>query len=185
MKTTKKTKTTKTKKPGNSVEIIKGLAIFVLCSLVFIPGLMRAKFGEVDRDEVAVNLQKAERFLLGKKAPLEDCKQGFYFIMESVKALLPQTDYSTECKEKFTAAHKVLKLKGIFSQQGMKLLRESYRLLNWGKAFEMPEISSISEAKKIGKKKMFLAAENLKQEKDDKTVKLLLEILLMTMTPIK
>ena len=74
----------------------------------------------------------------------------------------------------------------IFSQEGVTLLNEAYSSVNSGERFQMPEdISSIEQARDSALRKMEEARKELKQGKIGDSVRSLLEVAIIVVTPMR
>jgi hypothetical protein len=135
--------------------------------------------GDVDK-----KIQLAVDYLLNKKHRDEDCKKGFYYLLEAIVLSLPQALYPEEFNNRITKANSLFKKNGIFDPNGVQLIKQAYCSINNGKDFKMPdEILTIDQAKEYGKNMTEMSREHLKEGKVDTAVKLLLETAVMVVTP--
>jgi hypothetical protein len=124
-------------------------------------------------------------YLMEGKHPDEDCKKGFYFLLEAIVLSLPQAGYPEEFNNQITKANSLFKKNGIFDPNGVQLIKQAYCSINNSKDFKMPdEILTIHQAKEYGNNIIEKSREHLKEGKVDIAVKLLLETAVMVVTPV-
>lgn len=115
----------------------------------------------------------------------EDCKQGFYHLVNAVLELAPQTKYPAEFNQKMVKANEMFKKYSIFHDNGRRLLIEAYKSINNGKEFKFPDfLSSIDDARKYGGHLMKLSLNELEAGYPDRSVKALMECAVMVTTPV-
>ena len=155
--------------------------IFCLVSSLYLAGAVGEKKQNCNVDN---KIQLAVDYLLEAKYPDEECKKGFYFLLEAIVLSLPQAGYPEEFNNRITKANSLFKKNGIFDPNGVQLLKKAYCSINNGKDFKMPgEILTIDQAKEYGKNMTEISREHLKEGKVGTAVKLLLETAVMVVTP--
>jgi hypothetical protein len=138
-----------------------------------------------DKAEIDAKIAKAVSYLGEPGDPDSDAKMTFKSIMEAISLAAPETKFPSEFGKSIEKAKDIFKSSSIFSPEGQVYLRKSYRLINSGKAFEMPEsISSISHAVDHANAKLDAARKDLEADKTDECVRKLVEIAVMIVTPM-
>lgn len=160
---------------------------FVFAVLFFVVFLM-CLVGDVgekkQKGEVDNKIQLFVDYLIEGKHHGEDCKKGFYYLLEAIELSLPQAGYPEEFNNKITKANSLFKKNGIFDPNGVQLIKQAYCSINNGKDFKIPdEILTIDQAKEYGNNMIEMSREHLKEGKVDTAVKFLLETAVMVVTP--
>ncbi|UCH95135.1 MAG: hypothetical protein JSV88_33495 [Candidatus Aminicenantes bacterium] len=161
------------------------LSVFVVLFCMVSSLCLAGAVGEKKQNsDVDTKIQLFVDYLLEGKHPDEDCKKGFYFLLEAIVLSLPQAGYPEKFNNQITKANSLFKKNGIFDANGVQLLRKAYCSINDGKDFKIPDdISTIDQAKEYGNNMIEMSRKHLKEGKVDIAVKLLLETAVMVVTP--
>ena len=159
------------------------LFIFMVITLVVF--LCNPTVAVTDTEKIDAKIKRAADYCLDPK-PGEDCKAGFKLLVEAIEMAAPDTEFPAEFGEKMSEAKKLFDSTSVFNEEGIALLNESYLLVNSGKEFQMPDsISSIQDAVEYAHKQIDTARKNLKQGKTDECVRIIMEISIMIVTPMR
>jgi hypothetical protein len=97
----------------------------------------------------------------------------------------PYTGFCEEFISKIEKANTLFKSTSIFNEDGVAFLHEGYTAINSGKNFAMPnEISSVEDMRDYARTQVISAKNYLKAKDFDKSVKLLMEVAVMVVTPM-
>jgi len=163
---------------------------FIIVVLVSVIALLflTVLYGEMKLNEdVNAKIQVFHDTMLKENPPSDaDCKSGFNALVDAMELALPVAGYSTEFNDNITKANQLFKKNGILDPQGVRLLHTAYCSINDGKDFQFPGgISKISDVKEYLKKLTIGSRESLKQGKGNETVKDLLSVAIMVVTPVE
>jgi hypothetical protein len=138
-----------------------------------------------DIAKVDERIDLAMSHFFGQATPGADSKKGFIYLVDAIEMAAPHTDFGDDFTGKITEANALFKSTSIFNEEGVALLHEGYREINSGKDFEMPkEISSIEDARQHARKQIVSAKKYLKANDFNSSVKLLMEVAVMIVTPM-
>jgi hypothetical protein len=116
----------------------------------------------------------------------DSCITGFKLLVDAVIIAAPATGFQAEFKENMSKAKKLFNSSSVLNLEGFALLNDSYRMINSGKDFQMPgDLSNPDDVLKYASQRAEKAREHLKQGQTRECVKILLEIVIMYVTPVK
>jgi hypothetical protein len=139
----------------------------------------------VDVDKIQTKIDAAMSHFFGPATPGADAKEGFIYLIDAIEMAAPHTGFGEDFTGKIEKANTLFKSTSIFNEDGVALLHGGFSSINSGKAFEMPkEISSIDDARDYARKQVVSAKNYLKENDFDKSVKLLMEVAVMIVTPM-
>jgi hypothetical protein len=140
----------------------------------------------VDVDEIDAKIDAAMSHFFGPATPGAGSKKGFIYLIDAIEMAAPHTGFGEEFSGKIKEANTLFKSTSIFNKEGVDLLHEGYISINSGKDFEMPEeILSIEDARNYTRKQVVSAKNHLKESNFDESVKLLMEVAVMIVTPME
>jgi hypothetical protein len=139
----------------------------------------------VDVAAIDAKLRTAADYLVDPQRREGDAEKGFMLVVDAIALAVPGTTFPGELGKKIQAAKERLSNRSILDEEGTTLLRGAYHLANSGKEFQMPAgISSIEKAVGYARKQIDEARACLQQGKIDESVKLLLTVAVMIVTPM-
>lgn len=139
----------------------------------------------IDVEKIETKIDAAMSHFFGPATPGADSKKGFIYLIEAIEMAAPHTGFGEEFTGKIKEANALFKSKSIFNEEGVAFLHGGYTAINSGRTFEMPaEISNIDDARDYARKQIISAKMCLKNGDFDKSVKLLLEVAVMVVTPM-
>lgn len=107
-------------------------------------------------------------------------------LIDAVIIAAPETGFPAEFKKNMSKAKKLFNSSSVLNPEGFALLNDSYRMINSGKDFQMPaDLSNSDDTLKYASLRAEMAREHLKQGQTRECVKILLEIVIMYVTPVK
>lgn len=116
----------------------------------------------------------------------DSCITGFKLLVDAVIIAVPETGFPAEFKENMSKAKKLFNSSSVLNPQGFALLNDSYRMINSGKDFQMPaDLSNSDDVLKFASQRAEMARKHLKQGQTRECVKILLEIVILYVTPVK
>jgi hypothetical protein len=140
----------------------------------------------VEFSEVDAKIESAVDCFSGPPGPPKDGKKGFFLLMEAIELASSETDFSRDFKHKILTAKNLSGETSIFNPEGVTLLNEAYSSINSGERFQMPEdIASIEQARELVLQKVEDARKELKQGNIEDSVRSLLEVAIMVVTPMR
>ena len=140
----------------------------------------------VDVKKIDAKIDAAMSHFFGPATPGADSIIGFIYLIDAIEMAAPQTGFGENFVGKIKEANNLFKSTSIFNEDGVALLHGGFRIVNSGKDFEMPkEISSIEDARDYARKQVISAKKHLKDKEFDESVKLLMEVAVMIVTPIE
>jgi len=137
-----------------------------------------------DKAAIDAKIKQASEYL-SKPEQNEGGVRGLKLLAEAIALAGPETGFPPEFTEKISTAGDKF-LPGASSlEEGIGLLRESYRVIHAGKDFQMPpSISSMEHAKGYIRKHIEEARSCLAQGKTAESTMSLLEVALVIVTPV-
>jgi len=139
---------------------------------------------KADIEKIETKIDAAMSHFFGPATPGADSKKGFFCLIDAIEMAAPHTGFGEEFNGKIKEANALFKNTSIFNENGVAFLHEGYAAINFGKDFEMPEeISSIEDARDYARKQVISAKKYLHNGDFDKSVKLLMEVAVMVVTP--
>jgi hypothetical protein len=140
----------------------------------------------VDVDEINAKIDAAMSHFFGPATPGADSKKGFIYLIDAIEMAAPHTGFGEEFTSKIKEANALFKSTSIFNEEGIALLHGGFISINSGNDFEMPkEILSIDDARDYARIQVVSAKKNLNESAFDESVKLLMEVAVMIVTPMK
>ena len=116
----------------------------------------------------------------------DSCITGFKLLVDAIIIAAPETGFQAEFKENISKAKKLFNSSSVLNPEGLALLNDSYRMINSGKDFQMPgHLSNPNDALKYASQRAEMAREHLKKGQTHECIKILLEIMIMYVTPVK
>lgn len=116
----------------------------------------------------------------------DSCITGFKLLMDAIIIAAPETGFPAEFKENMSKARKLFNSSSVLNPEGFALLNDSYRMINSGKDFQMPaDLSNSDDTLKYASQRAEMVREHLKQGQTRECIKILLEIVIMYVTPVK
>jgi hypothetical protein len=116
----------------------------------------------------------------------DSCITGFKLLVDAVIIAAPETGFPAEFKENMSKAKKLFNSSSVLNREGLTLLNDSYRMINSGKDFQMPgHLSNPDDVLKYASGRAEMAREHLHQGQTRECIKILLEIVIMYVTPVK
>jgi len=160
--------------------------IFIF-ALLFIVMLSLSWTGmTVDIEKIDEKIDAAMSHFFGPATPGADSTKGFIYLIDAIEMAAPHTGFDEEFTAKIKEANNLFKSTSIFNEDGVALLHGGYISINSGMDFEMPtKISSIEDARDYARKQVISAKKSLKDNDFDESVKLLLEVAVMIVTPME
>ncbi len=116
----------------------------------------------------------------------DSCITGFKLLVDAVIIAAPETGFPAEFKENMSKAKKLFNSSSVLNPEVFVLLNDSYRMINAGEDFQMPaDLSNPDDALRYASQRAEMAREHLKQGQTRECVKILLEIVIIYVTPVK
>jgi hypothetical protein len=116
----------------------------------------------------------------------DSCITGFKLLVDAVIIAAPEAGFPVEFKENMSKAKKLFNSSSVLNPEGFALLNDSYRMISSRKDFQMPwDLSNPDDSLKYASQRAEMAREHLKQGQTRECVKILLEIVIMYVTPVK
>jgi hypothetical protein len=136
-------------------------------------------------EKIETKIDAAMSHFFGPATPGADTKKGFLYLIDAIEMAAPHSGFGEEFTSKIKEANVLFKSTSIFNEEGVAFLHEGYTIVNSGKDFEMPqEISGIEDARDYARKQVLSAKKHLKKSDFDTSVKLLMEVAAMVVTPV-
>ncbi len=160
------------------------IVIFISLFVVMLSwGWAREK---VDVEKIDAKIDAAMSHFFGPATPGADSIKGFIYLIDAIEMAAPHTGFGEEFFGKIKEANALFKSTSIFNEEAVDLLHAGFISINSGKHFEMPkEISSIEDARDYARKQVVSAKKYLKESDFDESVKLLMEVAVMIVTPME
>jgi hypothetical protein len=141
---------------------------------------------KVDVEKIDAKIDAAMSHFFGPATPGADSEKGFIYLIDAIEMAAPHTGFGEEFTGKIKESNALFKGTSIFNEDGVDLLHEDYSAINSGRDFEMPkEISNIEDARNYAHKQVVSAKKYLKDSDFDESVKLLMEVAVMIVIPMK
>ena len=134
--------------------------------------------------DLAKIIQTASGRLLDQSASTNQIQNALLQLLDAAVLALPKSEHSGNARSAMQAAREELSKNAVLSQKGYEHLSVAYRALNSGKDFQFPEVSSMEQAKAGIQERIAASVAGLKNAQAGLTSKLLLECLIMVLTPI-
>lgn len=116
----------------------------------------------------------------------DSCITGFKLLVDAVIIAAPETGFPAEFKENMSKAKKLFNSSSVLNPEVFVLLNDSYRMINSGEDFQMPaDLSNSDEPLKYAIQRAEMARGHLEQGQTRECVKILLEIVIIYVTPVE
>lgn len=140
---------------------------------------------EKSKEKIDKKIDAVMSHFFGPATPGADTKKGFIYLIDAIEMAAPHTGFGEEFTGKIKEANTLFKSTSIFNEDGVALLHGGFISINSGKRFEMPEeISSIEDARNYARKQVVSAKKYLNESEFNESVKLLMEVAVMIVTPM-
>jgi hypothetical protein len=164
------------------------ITLIALGFLVF--GAPALRCSETKAEEM---INRAYSVFMTPEASTETIMKALTEILDAAFLILPKTDYTEEYKSRIEVAKKMFAERSLFNEKSHQYLGLAYRLVSGGKVWQVPEeLTSVyhekdimAQAKKICQKLIDSALAELKAGRNERSVRYLLEFVLMVITPIQ
>jgi len=157
--------------------MIAGIALSLLCANPPIPA--------ADVAAIDAKIKAAADLLLVPAGLQGNAQKGFKLLVEAIELAAPGTKFPGEYAAKINAARQIFESQSILEEKGAALLRSAWQLVNAGKEFHMPAgVSNMNQAVAHCRKRIDSARASLKQGKLEDCSRALLEVAIMTVTPM-
>lgn len=154
-------------------------------SLIFFVVLTSGLAGAADQTDLDAKIKQAASYLDRPGGPGEDGLLMVTLLLEAILEAAPDTGFPPEFAENMKKAKEISDSTSALNPDGIAYLHKAYRLINPGSDFEFPStIKKIQDAVDHIKGELATAREKLKSGQTDACVKVLLEAVLMTVTPV-
>jgi hypothetical protein len=175
------------------MNLAAGLLVFLAA---FCLTLACGQKGATPADDLKSRILKATRPLTGPPDPAmtkERIVGALVELLDLVVELTPDSPYKPEISTRIGIAKEIITTRSIFDEKARQYLSLAYRMMTEGKKYEPPkeldEFVTIAEfqakAQKYMKDLVARSLQALEAGRPGETAKLLLEMVLMTMTPVK
>jgi hypothetical protein len=135
-------------------------------------------------EDIPKIIQTASSVLFDRSASTEQIQGALIRLRDAALLTLPQSEQAADARKKLEAARAELKDRSPFSEKGYQFLDQAYRALNAGKGFQFPDVHSIEEAKAQIQSLVAASVAGLKKGPGGPTSRLLLECVIMVVTPM-
>lgn len=149
--------------------------------LVFASGSVEATY----RADLDAKIKKIASYLDRPGGPGEGGKLMVTLLLEAILEAAPETKFPPAFVENMNKAKEISDSTSVLDPDGIVFLHKAYRLINSGSDFEFPSsIKEIQDAVNHIKGELTAAREKLKSGQTDACAKILLEAVLMIVTPV-
>ncbi len=164
------------------------IAFLTIGSVVaLLPGLS----GGVKDPEAMIN--HAASVIMAPDASASAVKAALGETLEATLLILPKTDYAEEFRSKIEVARKLFEETSFFNEKARQYIGLAYRLVAGGAVWQVPEeLKSayrqkdvMEQAREICKKLVETALAERKAGRNEASVRSLLELVLLVITPIQ
>jgi hypothetical protein len=135
-------------------------------------------------EDVPKMIQTASGVLLDRSASEDQIRDALVRLLDAAVLTLPQSAPAADARSNLESARTEFKDHSVVSEKGRQHLILAYRALNAGKDFQFPEIHSIDEARDHAQKLVAASIASLKKGQGALACSLLLECVIMVVTPI-
>lgn len=158
------------------------VSLMVVFSVALLFGLSRAWTEAPTLEE---KIRQATALLLDSSLSEEKTK-GFLLLVESIELAAAGTELPAEFNNKVSSAQKILASRSILDEKAGQGLRDAYALINSGEKFQFPaQVRNMPQAVQYCRDKIGTALDELKSGNKEGTVKSLLEVVLVVITPMQ
>lgn len=130
-------------------------------------------------------IQTASSVLFDSSASAEQIRGALDRLLDAALLILPQSAQAADARKNLEAARTEMKDSSPLSDKVHGYLDQAYRALNAGKSFQFPEVHSIEEARAHIKDLLAASVAGLKKGPEGPTSRLLLESVIMVVTPME
>jgi len=146
-------------------------------------------------EDIKTRITEATQTFLGPPDPSitqEKIVNALHEILDIAASINPESEYKDEIKYRIDVAKELLKNDSIFNPKARQHLSFAYRMMTNGKKYEKPEeldefvtpAEAEEKARKYAQKLVDEAIVHLENDNAGETSRLLLELVLMIVTPI-
>jgi hypothetical protein len=135
-------------------------------------------------EDIQKVIQEASVVLMDPSASSEKIQDALVRLLNSAVLLLPQRESAADVKSNLEAAVAELKVRSWLGEKARQHLSAAYRGLSSGKDFKFPEIHSIEEARTYLQNQLGAAASSVKKGEGSPAARLLLEGVIVVITPM-
>lgn len=158
---------------------------FALILLLFATMALDCSENLSKTEKIEMLLNKFSDYLIEKNV-FADCKDGYKYLLEAVLLAAADTQLPEEFMAHVTEASQIFKKTSIFNPEGVTLLHKAYALIQDGEGFKIPSnIVKGEDAEDYSRKSVQEAIKAYQEGKPEKTVRLLIEMALLVVTPIE
>lgn len=158
---------------------------FVFLFILFILVLANCSRAVSNTEKIDARIKRAIDSWVDPKS-FDSCITGFKLLVDAIIIAASETGFPAEFKENISKAKKLFNSSSVLNPEGLALLNDSYRMINSGKDFQMPgDLSNPDDTLKYASQRAEMAREYLKQGQTRECVKILLEIVIIYVTPVK
>jgi len=130
-------------------------------------------------------LTKFSDYLIEKNM-FADCKDGYKYLLEAIQLAASETQLPDEFAEHITQAGQIFKKTSLLNPEGVGLLHKAYAIVSGGEKFKIPtEINNGKNEEDYSRESVQSAIKDFKENHPEITVKRLLELAIMIVTPIQ
>ena len=130
-------------------------------------------------------LKKFSDYLIEKNV-FADCKDGYKYLLEAIQLAAVDAQLPDEFANHITQASQIFKKTSIFNPEGVGLLHKAYAVAHDGEGFKVPAgIVYGKDAEDYSRKSVQAAIKAFKENQPERTIKLLVELAIMIVTPIQ
>ena len=158
---------------------------FVLIFFLFLITALSCSEDLTKPERIEKLLNKFSDYLIEKNV-FADCKDGYKYLLEAIQMAAVDAQFPNEFINQITQTGQIFKKTSIFNPEGVSLLHKAYALVHAGEEFKMPaSITNAKVAEDYSRKSVQAAIKAFKENQPEKTVKLLMELALIIITPIE
>jgi len=160
----------------------KNILLVLILLLLMLSGSCKEKQTQYERLEKFV--RKFSAYMV-EKTIFADCKDGFPYLLKAIKIAASEHDYYPELKDTISQIETHIKKSSILNPVVAKLLHKAYSFIQAEKKLEPPlEIIGGDSIEEYCRNKIEEALSFYRSGSSHKTVLILLEIAILTVTPI-
>jgi hypothetical protein len=135
-------------------------------------------------EDVQKMIEEASGVILDRAASDKQVQGALIRLLDAAVSTLPQSKQNTDAMSNLAAARTEFKDRSALSEKAYKHLTLAYRALSAGKDFQFPAVRSIEEARAHIQNLLAASVAGLKKGQPELTSRLLLESVIMVVTPI-
>jgi hypothetical protein len=116
----------------------------------------------------------------------DSCITGMILCLDAIVLIAPNTSFPQEFEKTVSIARKLFDSTSVLNEDAYVLLMDSYKMIHDGKEFQLPEeIDNARGAIEYGVEQAQLAREYLGEEDLENCVRVLLDIVILHVTPVR